>query len=194
MNYILLGAAGFLLMHLLDLASLKTLPLVKPALALSGTSLVAGSAVMVAISGERFSMPLSLALLGWVLLAVSLVLMVRSLYVTLPFAKTYLAPGTSGQLVTSGLYCLVRHPWLLFFSLTMVGLTVGSRSLLALEAGVIWTTLSAALVYLQDRWVFPRMFPGYAEYQRRTPMLLPNKASISAFIEGLKQNKKVSEV
>jgi hypothetical protein len=38
------------------------------------------------------------------------------------------------------------------------------------------------------------MFPGYIQYQARTPMLLPNKDSVSAFIEGLKQNKKVSEV
>jgi protein-S-isoprenylcysteine O-methyltransferase Ste14 len=193
MNYILLGAAGFLLMHLLDLASLKKLPLVKPALALSGTALVVYASAMAAVSGERFELPLSLTLIGWVLLAVSACLMVYSLYVVLPFGKTYLATGLSGQLVTGGVYRLVRHPWLLFFALSMAGLTIGSRSLLALEAGVVWTALSAGLVFLQDRMVFPRMFPGYAEYQRRTPMLLPTKNSLSAFFKGLKQNK-VSEV
>jgi protein-S-isoprenylcysteine O-methyltransferase Ste14 len=193
MNYILLGAAGFLLMHLLDFASLKKLPLVKPALALSGTALVVYASAMAAVNGERFELPLSLTLIGWVLLAVSACLMVYSLYVVLPFGKTYLATGLSGQLVTGGLYRLVRHPWLLFFGLSMAGLVLGSRSLLALEASVFWTVLSAGLAYLQDRHLFPRMFPGYAEYQRRTPMLLPNKVSFSAFLRDLKQNK-VSEV
>ena len=193
MNYILLGAAGFLLMHLLDFASMKKVPLVKPALALSGTSLVAFSVTMVATHGERFGLPLWLTVIGWVLMAVSLYLMARALYVTLPFGKTYLEPGVSGQLVTGGLYCLVRHPWLLFFTMSMIGLTLGSRSVLALEAGLIWTAVSTSLVYFQDRMVFPKMFPGYAEYRQRTPMFLPNRQSLSAFIEGLNQNK-VSEV
>ncbi len=194
MNYILLGAAGFLLMHLLDFASMKKLPLAKPALALSGTAVVAFSAAMTAIDGQRFELPLGLALIGWVLMAGSLYLMAHSLYIALPFGKTYITPGVSGQLVTGGVYRLVRHPWLLFFGLSMVGLTLGSGSILTLEAGFIWTALSAGLVYLQDRLVFPKMFPGYSQYQARTPMLIPNKDSVSAFIEGLKQNKKVSEV
>jgi len=194
MNYILLGAAGFLLMHLLDFASLKRLPLLKPALTLSGTGAVAFSVLMVAIDSPRFELPLWLLAAGWVLLAICLYLMAHSLYVALPFGKTYIAPGSSGQLVTGGVYRLVRHPWLLFFALAMIGLTVGSRSILAFEAGAAWTVLSAGLVYLQDRYLFPRMFSGYAAYQRRTPMLVPTVKSVSAFIEGSKQNKKVSEV
>jgi len=131
---------------------------------------------------------------GWILLIISISLMILSLYAALPFGKTYIDSGVSGELITTGLYRLVRHPWLLFFGLSMVGLTLGSGSILALEAGLIWTALSAGLVYLQDRMVFPKMFPGYIQYQARTPMLLPNKDSVSAFIEGLKHNKKVSEV
>ena len=71
----------------------------------------------------------------------------------------------------------------------MLGLAAGSHSTLAAEAGLVWTVFSAVLVYLQDQKVFPRMFPGYAEYQKITPMLLPNRNSVTAFIEGLKRNK-----
>lgn len=193
MLYIALGAVGFGLVHLLDLASLKRLPLVKPALWLSGTGLVVYAAVMAAGSGETLSLPAWLRSGGWLLLAVSLYLMVYSLYITLPFSKTYVQPGGSGQLVTGGLYSLVRHPWLLFFSLAMTGLFLGSASLTALAAGISWTLLSVILVYFQDRYVFPRMFAGYADYRKRTPMLWPTRNSLSAFFKGLKHNQKLEE-
>jgi protein-S-isoprenylcysteine O-methyltransferase Ste14 len=189
MNYILLGAAGFLLMHLLDFASLKKMPLVKPALWISGTVLIILASALVAVKGNQFELAASLSVAGWALLIASVYLMMHSLYVALPLGKTYVEAGISSQLVTGGVYSLVRHPWLLFFTLSMAGLTLGSRSLLALEAGVVWTALSAVLVYLQDKKIFPRMFQGYAEYQKRTPMLLPNRNSVAAFIEGLKRNK-----
>ncbi|MEN8613722.1 methyltransferase [Dehalogenimonas sp. THU2] len=193
MNYILLGAAGFLLMHLLDFASMKGVLVIKPVLWLLGTGMLVVAAVMTAVTGPELPLPLWLAPMGWVLLFVSVYMMVYSLYVALPFGKTYVEPGSSGQLVTGGLYRLVRHPWLLFFALSMGGLTLASRSILALEAGIIWTVLSAGLVYLQDRWIFPRMFPGYTAYQKVTPMLVPTKNSLSAFLKGLKRNK-LSEV
>lgn len=193
MSYIWIGLVGFGLVHLLDFASMKGFPVVKPVLWLLGTGMLVVAAVMTAVTGPELPLPLWLTPLGWILLAVSVYMMVYSLYVALPFGKTYVGAGTSGQLVTGGLYRLVRHPWLVFFAFSMAGLTLASRSILALEAGIIWTVLSAGLVYLQDRWVFPRMFPGYAAYQKTTPMLVPTKSSLSAFVKGLKRNK-LSEV
>ena len=180
-------------MHLLDFASMKKLPLAKPVIALLGSGFVCYSVVMVAVTGERMAIAAWLSPLGWTLLAISVYLMMYSLYAALPFSKTYVKTGLSSQLVTGGLYSIVRHPWLLFFALAMIGLTMGSRSILAMEAGIVWTTLSSGLVYFQDRWVFPMMFHGYAEYQKTTPMLMPTKSSLSAFFKGLKNQNKVSE-
>ncbi|MEL7562219.1 methyltransferase [Dehalogenimonas sp. 4OHTPN] len=193
MNYILLGAAGFLLMHLMDFASMRRLPLLKPFLSVSGTTMIIVAATAAALDEVKFNLPLWLSVAGWSLAAAASAGMVNALYVALPAGKTYIAPGTSGQLVTGGVYRLVRHPWLLFFALTMAGLALGSRSVSAAQAGAVWTLFSAALVWFQDRKIFPKMFPGYAAYQKSTPMLLPNRNSLSAFIEGLKQ-KKYSEV
>ena len=189
MNYILMGAAGFLSMHLMDLASMKNIALLKPLFSLSGTAMIVISATMVAITGGQFELPVWAGVAGWMLLIVSAGLMAYSLYFALPLGKTYVKSGISGELVTDGIYSLVRHPWLLFFILAMIGLALGSRSTLAAEAGLVWTILSAVLVYLQDRKVFPRMFAGYADYRKRTPMVLPNRHSMTAFIEGLKRNK-----
>jgi protein-S-isoprenylcysteine O-methyltransferase Ste14 len=189
MKYILMGSAGFVLMHLLDFASLKKVPFLKPVLSFCGTALIVFSITIVAVTGSKFDMAGWLSNIGWILFVGSAGLMVYSLYAALPLDKTYIKTGISNQLVTRGLYTLVRHPWLMFFAISMVGLTLGSRSMLALEAGLAWTILSVALVYLQDRKLFPRMFSGYNLYQKTTPMFLPTKNSVNAFIEGLKRNK-----
>jgi protein-S-isoprenylcysteine O-methyltransferase Ste14 len=189
MNYILLGTAGFLLMHLLDFASLKNVGFFKPVLSLCGTSLIVIAATMVATTGAKFETPVWASVAGWMLLIMSAGLTAYSLYGVLPLSKTYVEPGTSDQLVTEGVYALVRHPWLLFFTLSMVGLALASRSILAIEAGLAWTVFSVIMVYVQDQKILPRMFPGYPDYQKRTPMLLPNHNSVIAFIEGLKRNK-----
>lgn len=189
MKYILLGAAGFLLMHLMDFASIRRLPLLKPFLSVSGTAIIVLAAAAVTLDGVKFSLPLWLSVTGWGLASAAFAGTVYALYIALPVGKTYIAPGMSGQLVTGGIYRLVRHPWLLFFLLTMAGLALGSRSVLAVQAGAVWTLFSAVLVWFQDRKLFPKMFPGYAEYRKSTPMFLPNRNSLSAFIEGLKQKK-----
>jgi protein-S-isoprenylcysteine O-methyltransferase Ste14 len=189
MKYILLGAAGFALMHLLDFVSLKKVPTLKPICSISGTAMIVIAATMVAVEGERFTLPAWASAAGWTLFIVSAGLTAYSLYFALPLGSTYIKTGTSGQLVTDGVYALVRHPWLLFFVLSMTGLSLGSRSALAAEAGLAWTALSALLVFVQDQKIFPRMFNGYPEYQKTTPMLLPTRHSVSAFIEGLRRNK-----
>ncbi|PPD57324.1 methyltransferase family protein [Dehalogenimonas etheniformans] len=189
MTYILLGAAGFLLMHLLDFASIKKAPFIKPALSFFGTMLIAVSATMVAIACRKFGLPEWASIAGWAIMGVSAWLTVYSLYFALPAVRTYIKPGSSGQLVTRGVYALVRHPWLLFFALSMTGLALGSRSILAVEAGIAWTILSLILVYVQDRKIFPHMFSGYAIYQKTTPMIVPNRNSVSAFFEGFRRNK-----
>lgn len=189
MNYILMGAAGFLSMHLLDLASIKKVPFLKPVFSLCGTALIVISMTMAVVTGSKFGLTQWASAAGWILFVISIGLMGYSLYFALPLDKTYIKSGTSNQLMTSGVYALVRHPWLLFFALSMVGLVLGSRSILALEAGPAWTAFSLALVYVQDRKIFPRMFSGYVEYQKTTPMFWPTRNSVNAFLEGLKTNK-----
>ncbi|MDV2989800.1 MAG: methyltransferase [Dehalogenimonas sp.] len=191
MNYILLGAAGFMLMHFLDFASMKKITGLKPLLWLVGTGLVVYAMFNVAVTGNHFGFPVWINIFGWGVFSAALFGMAYSLYVALPIGKTYISSGTSGQLVTNGIYELVRHPWLLFFGFAMAGLVLLSGSLLALWAGIVWVLFSTILVYLQDRYVFPRMFPGYHRYQETTPMLIPSKQSLTAFFKGLKKNNKL---
>jgi protein-S-isoprenylcysteine O-methyltransferase Ste14 len=186
MMYIALGSLGFLIIYLLDTFSLKRIPGLKPLTLLVGNGLVVYAAIMVCLAPDKLSLPLWTTWLGWVMLPAALFMLVYSLFVNLPFGKTYVSTGVGGKLVTSGLYALVRHPGVHWFTLALLALILVSRSSLMLIAAPIWVLLDIALVAIQDRFFFGKMFAGYDNYRRQTPMLIPNRRSISAFINSLK--------
>jgi len=187
MIYIALGSLGFLIIHLLDIISMKRIPGIKPLTLLVGNSLLVFSIIMICLSPDKLSLPVWSTWLGWGLLPVSLFMLIYSLFVNLPFGKTYVATGVGGRLVTSGLYTLVRHPWMHWLILLLLSLILVSRSSLMLIAAPIWVLLDIGLVAIQDRFFLGRMFAGYDNYRRQTPMFVPNRRSISAFINSLKQ-------
>ena len=187
MIYIALGGLGFLVIHLLDIASIKRIPRVKPLTMLVGNGLVVFSIIMLCLSPDKLALPVWSSWLGWGLLPISLFMLIYSLFINLPFGKTYVATGVGKKLVTSGLYALVRHPGVHWFGLLLVALILVSSSSLMLIAAPIWVLFDIALVAIQDRFFFGRMFVDYDNYRRETPMFIPNRRSINAFINSLKQ-------
>jgi protein-S-isoprenylcysteine O-methyltransferase Ste14 len=187
MIYVVLGGLGFLIIYLLDIVSIKRLRGLKPLTLLIGNGLVIFSIIMVCLSPDKLALPAWTGWLGWSLLPIALFMLVYSLFINLPFGKTYLASGV-GSLITSGFYALVRHPGVHWFFLLMVALVLVSRASLLLIAAPIWVLLDVALVAIQDKYFFGKMFAGYDSYRRQTPMLIPNRRSLSAFINSLKQS------
>ena len=192
-TYLALGSLGFLVIHLLDVVSIKRIPALKPIIMLAGNGLLVYSAVMLCLAPDKLALPGWSSWLGWALLPVGLFMLIYSLYIKLPFTKTYVASGVGQKLVTSGLYALVRHPWMYWLGLLLVALILVSGSRPMLIAAPIWLLLEIVLVAIQDRFLFGRMFAGYESYRRQTPMLIPNRRSISAFIKSLKQNESPKE-
>jgi protein-S-isoprenylcysteine O-methyltransferase Ste14 len=82
-------------------------------------------------------------------------------------------PLPEGQLVTTGIYRLVRHPIYLGLSLILAGWTGGA---VAWWAGLAVFSLSIAYfegkARVEERWMTQR-FPRYTDYRRRTPRILP---------------------
>jgi protein-S-isoprenylcysteine O-methyltransferase Ste14 len=188
MIYIVIGVVGFFAIYLFDLVSLKRIPLgIKPFLWMAGCGLLLYSLVMLCL--EPATLPVSswLTWVGWGLLAVSLLMITLALFVNLPFRKTYVDSGVGDKLVKTGLYALVRHPgvyWVasFFFSLVLI-----SKSSSMLIAAPIFVFLNTVHVIIEDKYLFVKMFDGYAAYQKETPMLVPNRRSIKAFINSLKK-------
>ncbi len=190
MVYIAVGILGFIVIHLFDIVSLKRIPSgAKPGVWMVGGGLLSYSLIMLCLKSNTLPLPIWSAWLGWGLLTLSLFLLIYSLFINLPFHKTYIATGVSDKLITTGLYALVRHPWIHCFTLFMLSLILVSKSSLLLIAAPIFILLDIVLVIVQDKFFFVRMFDGSKSYQRETPMLVPNRRSINAFINSLKQSR-----
>jgi len=187
MIYIVVGIFGFIVVHLFDIVSLKRIPSgVKPCVWTVGSGLLVYSLIMLCLKSNTLPLPIWSTGLGWGLLTLSLFLLICSLFINLPFRKTYIATGVSDKLITTGLYALVRHPGVIWFVLFMLSLILVSKSSLLLMATPIFILLDIVLVIVQDKFLFIRMFDGYTQYQRETPMLVPNWQSLNTFIKGLR--------
>lgn len=186
MILVAMGALGFAIIHLCDIVALKKVPWAKPIAWLSGGGLLIYASVMVCLSPEKLPLPGWLTYLGWPLLIISLSWLIYSLFINLPFGKTYIATGVGDRLITTGLYALVRHPWIHCFTLLLISLFLISGSRLWLAAAPVWLLFDTLLVVIQDRFLFGRMFKGYDDYRRTTPMLVPNRKSLSAFLSQLR--------
>jgi len=95
MIYILIGIAGFLVFHLMDIAAIKKIALMKPVVWAAGCSLLLYATVMACISPEKMSLPLPAVIAGWVGLPLALILLVYSLFINLPFRKTYVKKASA---------------------------------------------------------------------------------------------------
>jgi len=190
MIYIAVGIFGFIVIHLFDIVSLKRIPSgAKPCVWAVGSGLLVYSLIMLCLKSNTLPLPVWSTWLGWGLLTLSLFLLIYSLFINLPFRKTYIATGVGDRLITTGLYALVRHPWIHCFTLTLLSLVLVSKSSLLLIAAPIFILLNILLVIVRDKFFFIRMFAGYESYQRETPMLVPNRRSVNAFINSLKQSR-----
>jgi protein-S-isoprenylcysteine O-methyltransferase Ste14 len=182
MKYIFLGAIGFLFILLFDVYTLKTDGLKRKTLGFSGVMLIAYSSIMATIVSEKVNIPIAVRIAAWILWAAVLFLLIYSLFLELPFKKTYGGAKYSSELVDTGTYALCRHPGVLWFGLMFLFYFLATGAVLLIPAGIIWTSIDVVHVYIEDKFFFPRMFLNYKCYAKSTPMLIPNKQSISRCI------------
>jgi protein-S-isoprenylcysteine O-methyltransferase Ste14 len=185
MAQILLGAAAFALGFGFDWASWRRSAVLKPVLELATVACFLAALLWTLATPGRWGWPAWVAVVGWPLVAAGAALLAYSLFFEIPFAATYARPGSGDVLVTTGTYALVRHPGVLWLGLLLAGLALVSRGRLMLVAGAIWLLCDIVYVWLQEAFLFRRMFPGYEEYQRTTPMLVPTAQSLARCLHSL---------
>ena len=178
LSYILLGTITFLIGPVFEFISIKGVRGGKQIIGLTSLALLGYAVRGVCLHPEKFSIPIGVTAFAWLLLAASSMLLLYSLCIEIPFVQTYHSSGVGKQLVTTGTYGLVRHPGVLWFALLMAALTLVSRSRLALLAAPIWTGADVLYAWIQDRYLFPLMFPEYEGYQQEAPMFIPTGSSL----------------
>jgi protein-S-isoprenylcysteine O-methyltransferase Ste14 len=178
LQHIVMGLMAFLLAPAFELVSIKGVRGGKQIIGLASLGLWGLAIRGVCADPRRFAVSTWLSVLAWITLVLSAMLLFYSLFIEIPFKQTYHSPGSGQQLVTTGTYALTRHPGVLWFAVLMPSLAVVSGSRLALLATPVWVAADVLYAWVQDRYLFPAMFPGYEEYRQVVPMLTPTRASL----------------
>ncbi|ERJ11990.1 methyltransferase [Haloplasma contractile] len=183
MIYVLIGIFSFVLMFLFDVFTLYDRPYLKRFFGIIGLSLFIYSTIQVIVHSDRINLPLEVQLVAGILCLLSLLLLVFSLFIEVSFIKTYGNETHNNNLVNTGTYALCRHPGVLWFAFIFLFLFLFTGAELLIIAGISWTLMDVIYILLQERYIFNHMFKSYPEYQKTTPMLIPNRTSINKCIE-----------
>ncbi|MBA7627108.1 hypothetical protein ES703_34570 [subsurface metagenome] len=46
--------------------------------------------------------------------------------------------------------------------------------------------------FIQEKFYFPKMFPGYEEYKKETPMLIPTRKNLASFLASFRKKRVVN--
>jgi len=190
MRYILIGTMAFVFFFFFDIYTLKNEVVKKKIFGVMGLVPFIYSAIMVTVSWDKIDFPLPLRIVAFVLWLGVTFLLIYSLFLELPFVKTYGRMQHNNELVSTGTYALCRHPGVLWFGFLFLFLFATTGSVLLIPAGIIWTCVDVLYVYLQEKLFFYKIFPGYKAYMKNTPMLIPTKASIKKCISTLYYKEK----
>lgn len=178
MRYIAVGSAAFLLAGLFDLAALHDVPRLKQVFGLAGVAVFGYALTMLVLHPVKLQVPSVVSYVGLALAALSVLLLIYSLFLEIPFRPTYAQRGAGRELITTGTYALVRHPGVIWLTMLLVGLVLTSRSYLLCWATPLWVALDAIYVWAQEKWLLGKLFPAYDQYCEETPMLIPTRESI----------------
>lgn len=178
----LLVIISFGLMFLSDMLKLAGRRRLGKYLFIIGMMVLAAAGISAAMSSSRFQTALLLKILFLLIALVAAVLEYLALFSSLPAFSTYLGENEPKQLVDSGMYALCRHPGSLWFPLFSLSLALGIGNWELLASAGIASALNLLYVWFQDRFVFPKTITGYAQYQERTPFVIPTAQSISRAI------------
>ena len=173
------GTVSFLLFLLGDLNdAFWHRRLLKPAF-LTGAALLTVSTAGMILSAppEAFGFLQVASLAGALLFAV---LLVRALFFSFPSKEAYVESSRERKVYSGGMYALCRHPGILWFCFLYACLIPGAGAPPAVA--LLYCLLNILLGWVEDKWIFPRMFTDYDAYKQRVPFLIPTLKSLRAWI------------
>lgn len=178
MIYVLLGVIGYLLFIFADFNKMKKIhPVFNATFAVGMLLLITSTFVILQDYPVSFRLPGIWSVICIILASLSMGVQFYILFFAIPFTKTYVEIGNY-TIVDTGFFGLSRHPGVMWFFLFYFFLWLGIGKMMLLWAGIIWTAMDVLHVYIQDRFIFPRMFKDYDVYIEKVPFLIPTKQSI----------------
>ncbi len=164
----LLGASGYLLLGMYDLAQIHHLRILSRILSVGFLVTTLPYVLLLSHHRSPFAFPLRL-----LLYALTAAAALATLYIAA--AEIPLRHKEEGAVYARGSYALIRHPafhaHLLFNLLFSLTLFEGRVALLC----TLFVCSNLLLVAVEDRYLFPKLFVDYASYKETTGFLLPRR-------------------
>jgi protein-S-isoprenylcysteine O-methyltransferase Ste14 len=188
MDYLFIGCIALIFQYIFDLNKLFSIHRTLNIFYGISNILLAVATIGILLGDTAgFHIPIGLKIIFTILAAISLLLLIYSLFFALPFKKSYIDIKKTG-LVDTGIWALSRHIWVVWFLMLYLFLGLASGKLIMLYADFIWTVFNIIHVYIQDRWIFPNTLAGYKQYQNEVPFLFPTRTSIRKCLRTFRLN------
>ncbi len=175
---LILSVIGFGGILVVDVNALRERPRARALLFTLALTSLSVALVQALIRGKDLIVPSSWRFwVGGILTLAGGLLALYTVLVEIPLWQKRNA-GQASALVTMGTYAACRHPGFWGTSLFVLGLSVLVPAPHMWVLAVTWFLLELIVVFVQDRWIFPTMFPEYKKYQQCVPFLLPTRHSL----------------
>ena len=175
MFFIGVGCLAFIILLIFDLNKIFFFHKIVNFCFATGLALLAMSTIGILMGNyASFEVSLPFRLLFCALAIISLLLLVYSLFFWLPFGGTYIDVNQGNTVVDTGMYALCRHPGAIWVGFFYLFLWLASGKMMMFGAGIVWTIMNTMLVYVEDRWIFPKTLVGYDNYKTVVPFLIPS--------------------
>lgn len=179
LSIIFIGLIGFVFLLLYDVASLKKIKN-RVVMAYAGYVVQVYAIIRAVLEDNALAVSQWIRWAGWPLTLAGASWLLYCLFLFTPLRQTYY-DASGPALTTEGPYALSRHPGVYGYTVFIIGLALISRSLLLFQGGLIWSLANVGYVFIQDKYIFPRLLTGYHDYRNQVPMLIPNAKSIRRF-------------
>lgn len=175
----LIGLAAFGCLVLYDWLTIKKIRY-RVVWAFVGYGMQVLAIILAAIHDSNLFVGTWFGLIGWIFLGTGVVWLLYCLYFFKPIRATYW-DSFGPHLTTAGPYAICRHPGVYGYIVFILGLALVCRSQMLLFVGIFWSMINVIYVYLQDRYIFAKLFSGYEEYRKETKMLIPTMKGLKRF-------------
>lgn len=101
-----------------------------------------------------------------------------SIEIPLALSRMHRQGRQMSEVYRGGTYALCRHPGFLWILLYLVGVVLAVDLTSTAIMAAFWFALDLLVIIMQDRVIFPRLFPSYAAYQNTTPFVIPTLSSL----------------
>lgn len=177
MEFIFIGIIGFISMLLFDIFSMIGKNALKYLFGIIGVAVIIISTGFILYEDIQIKFSGGVIISNFLFLIIFGCLLFYSLFFEVGVMSTY-GKNNKPSLVTKGTYGLVRHPGVIWLLIVFINLYFIFGNELIIYTGITWTLVNVVYVYIQEKFIFEKIFIEYKEYKKVTPMIIPTFNSI----------------